>query len=113
MRWLLKWLHPDHNHNSWDAVYAERVLKAWREVSAANGSVVEPLFSRARVPSNAQKREKHESDLAALDRIFCQQSVTGDPKFLSNIYDMGGVDWYRDHFFGSMVSPYIPSALSR
>src|SRR5512139_2036571 len=32
MRWLLQWLHPDRNNNSWDAVYAERVLRAWREV---------------------------------------------------------------------------------
>src|SRR5215467_4383130 len=40
MRWLLEWLHPDRNtnNNSWDTVYAERVLSAWREVSAANGS---------------------------------------------------------------------------
>jgi len=38
MRWLLEWLHPDRNNNSWDAVYAERVLKAWREVSASQGS---------------------------------------------------------------------------
>jgi hypothetical protein len=37
MRWLMEWLHPDRNRNSWDAVYAERVLKAWREVSAAQG----------------------------------------------------------------------------
>jgi hypothetical protein len=37
MRWLLQWLHPDHN-TTWDAVYAERVVKAWREVSAANGA---------------------------------------------------------------------------
>jgi hypothetical protein len=36
MRWLMEWLHPDRNHNSWDAVYAERVLKAWREISASN-----------------------------------------------------------------------------
>lgn len=34
MRWLLQWLHPDRN-NTWDAVYAERVLKAWHEVSAS------------------------------------------------------------------------------
>jgi hypothetical protein len=33
MRCLLQWLHPDVN-TDWDAVYAERVLKAWREVSA-------------------------------------------------------------------------------
>src|SRR5262249_26695937 len=39
MRWLLEWLHPDRNGNSWDAVYAERVLKAWREVSNSHGSV--------------------------------------------------------------------------
>ena len=32
-RCLLRWLHPDVN-NGWDAVYAERVLSAWREVSA-------------------------------------------------------------------------------
>jgi hypothetical protein len=32
MRVLLQWLHPDRNHNL-DAVYAERVLKAWREIS--------------------------------------------------------------------------------
>lgn len=35
MRWLLQWLHPDRNGN-WDAVYAKRIVKAWREVS--NGS---------------------------------------------------------------------------
>lgn len=35
MRWLLQWLHPDHN-GTWDSVYAERVLKAWREVSAGS-----------------------------------------------------------------------------
>src|SRR5215471_6367612 len=37
MRWLLQWLHPDRNRNGWDAVYAQRVLKAWREVSASDG----------------------------------------------------------------------------
>jgi hypothetical protein len=33
MRCLLQWLHPDVNRD-WDSVYAERVLKAWRDVSA-------------------------------------------------------------------------------
>lgn len=36
MRLLLQWLHPDRNTDL-DAVYAHRVLKAWREVSALNG----------------------------------------------------------------------------
>lgn len=38
MRWLLQWLHPDRN-NGLDAVYAERVLEAWREVSAGDFAV--------------------------------------------------------------------------
>jgi hypothetical protein len=33
LRCLLQWLHPDVNRDL-DSVYAERVLKAWREVSA-------------------------------------------------------------------------------
>jgi hypothetical protein len=56
MRWLLEWLHPDRNHNSWDAVYAERVLKAWREVSAFNGSAAKPNFPLARASAKRQKR---------------------------------------------------------
>ena len=59
MRWLLEWLHPDRNtnNNSWDTVYAERVLKAWREVSAANGAAPKPSFAMARVAS-AQTRKR-------------------------------------------------------
>jgi hypothetical protein len=56
MRWLLEWLHPDHNNNSWDAVYAERVLKAWREVSASNGSGAKLSFPLVRVSSNRRSR---------------------------------------------------------
>ncbi len=36
MRWLLEWLHPDRN-SGLDGVYAERVLKAWREISSSDG----------------------------------------------------------------------------
>ena len=43
MRWLLQWLHPDRNPGL-DAVYAERVLEAWREVS--HGETSEAPFSR-------------------------------------------------------------------
>jgi hypothetical protein len=58
MRWLLEWLHPDRNKNSWDAVYAERVLKAWREVSAANGSTVKPTFPLTPVSSKTKKKAR-------------------------------------------------------
>src|SRR5215469_1633570 len=48
MRWLLEWLHPDRNSNSWDAAYAERVLKAWREVSVSDGPLTKPSSARGR-----------------------------------------------------------------
>ena len=35
LRCLLQWLHPDVNKDL-DSVYAERVLKAWREVSVGS-----------------------------------------------------------------------------
>jgi hypothetical protein len=47
MQCLLQWLHPDVNRD-WDSVYAERVLKAWREV-ATNIDSSRPLNSRSRV----------------------------------------------------------------
>jgi hypothetical protein len=47
LRCLLQWLHPDVNRD-WDSVYAERVLKAWGEVSA---NVSRPSNSRSHVPT--------------------------------------------------------------
>jgi hypothetical protein len=60
MRCLLEWLHPDRNtnNNSWDTVYAERVLKAWREVSVANGSATKPSSVLARVSPNQKKKRR-------------------------------------------------------
>ena len=55
MRWLLQWLHPDHN-STWDAVYAERVLKAWREVSASDGAALETSAPYARAMPSRRKR---------------------------------------------------------
>src|SRR5262249_42819931 len=51
MRYLLQWLHPDVNRD-WDSVYAERVLKAWREV-AANIESSRPANSRSHVLAGA------------------------------------------------------------
>ena len=61
MRWLQEWLHPDRNNNSWDAVYAERVLRAWREVSAANGSAAQPSFALARLASSQKKKRRSQA----------------------------------------------------
>src|SRR5262245_41069582 len=47
MRCLLQWLHPDVNRD-WDSAYAERVLKAWREVSA---NIPDPSNARSHVPT--------------------------------------------------------------
>src|SRR5262249_4361395 len=56
MRLLLQWLHPDYNNNSLDAVYAERVLRAWREVSASDWRA--PSNSSARTSSNKTKKNE-------------------------------------------------------
>ena len=47
MRCLLQWLHPDVNRD-WDSAYAERVLSAWREVSA---NIPRPSNSRSHLPT--------------------------------------------------------------
>jgi hypothetical protein len=75
MRWLLEWLHPDRNNNSWDAVYAERVLKAWREVSASNGSAARPSFSLARASSNKKRRRSQTTRLPWIERPLERRSL--------------------------------------
>jgi hypothetical protein len=70
MRWLMEWLHPDRNNNSWDGVYAERVLKAWREVSASNGSAA-TSFSLAPVSSSQKNRRRSQT----IRRPWIERSV--------------------------------------
>jgi curved DNA-binding protein CbpA len=31
-RWLTRWLHPDRNRDEWEAVYSERVNRAWQDL---------------------------------------------------------------------------------
>jgi hypothetical protein len=76
MRWLLEWLHPDRNNNGWDAIYAERVLKAWREVSTSNGSAAKPSFALSPVPSNKKKRQRGQTiRLPWIERPVKRQSL--------------------------------------
>jgi hypothetical protein len=63
MHWLLEWLHPDRNSNGWDAVYAERVLKAWREVSTAKGSAATPDGSASNVSPRQKKRGRSQATI--------------------------------------------------
>jgi len=72
MRWLLQWLHPDRNRNSWDAVYAERVLKAWREVSAADGPA--PSDLRARAPAKKNKKRDSKAWLPWIEQPITHRS---------------------------------------
>lgn len=50
MRWLLQWVHPDRN-DGLEAVYAERVVKAWRELAGSSeaGRLLSQLTHRAMV----------------------------------------------------------------
>jgi hypothetical protein len=54
LRCLLQWLHPDVNRD-WDSAYAERVLKAWREVSTGIDSS-DPLNLRSNGLVGAESR---------------------------------------------------------
>ena len=77
MRWLLEWLHPDRNNGSWDAVYAERVLKAWREVSTTNKSAAEPSLRFARVSSHQKTRARiRRVRLPWIERPLKRRSLT-------------------------------------
>lgn len=31
LKWLMKWLHPDQDPDGWESVFAERVIRAWRD----------------------------------------------------------------------------------
>jgi hypothetical protein len=59
MRWLMEWLHPDHNQ-SWDAVYAKRIIKAWREVSTKLDTTANSYLTaeRAEGPDRTKKRKR-------------------------------------------------------
>lgn len=53
MRWLLQWVHPDRN-DGLEAVYAERVVKAWRELSAPNEARSGPSRGKRRARGPAR-----------------------------------------------------------
>src|SRR5215207_6937820 len=42
LRWLMRWLHPDHNPAAWRSAFASRVLTAWREASSHDGEAKAP-----------------------------------------------------------------------
>lgn len=35
LRWMMRWLHPDRNREEWEAVYADRVLRAWDDLKTS------------------------------------------------------------------------------
>ena len=79
LHWLLEWLHPDRNRNGWDAVYAERVLKAWREVSTAKGSVATPDVSASNVSPRQKKRGRSQATIRLpwIERPVDRLSIAG------------------------------------
>jgi hypothetical protein len=82
MRWLLEWLHPDRNanNNSWDVVYAERVLKAWREVS--NGSAAKPNLAVTRASADQNKKRRS----PAIHLTWIERPVPGRSLAIRNPY---------------------------
>jgi hypothetical protein len=63
MRWLLQWLHPDHNSDETAALLAARVIKAWRELGrrdwpqgGAESSAPQPPASRHLGPNGLRRQ---------------------------------------------------------
>ena len=56
LRWLMRWLHPDHNPAAWRSAFAGRVLTAWREASSP-GAVERAAAGPSGEPS-ARKRAR-------------------------------------------------------
>lgn len=61
-RWLARWLHPDRNPNSWEALYLDRVNQAWQRLRTpdrrerynlelADGSTTSPLNASTARPA--------------------------------------------------------------
>ena len=55
LRWLMRWLHPDHNPAAWRSAFAGRVLTSWREVSSP-GTVERAAAGRGSGEPSARKR---------------------------------------------------------
>jgi len=51
LRWLMLWLHPDRQLNSWESTFAERVLSAWEEVKSPERRA---QYDRTRPPAPAE-----------------------------------------------------------
>ena len=34
MRWLMRWLHPDHDQHEWESTFAKRVSAAWEDLKS-------------------------------------------------------------------------------
>jgi hypothetical protein len=55
MRWLLQWLHPDRNSGDWESVYAERVIRAWRDAKTLSAEAPE---THQVIPVNSESSRK-------------------------------------------------------
>jgi hypothetical protein len=54
MGYLMSWLHPDRSGSSWRAVFARRVLDAWRQIEKG----AEEVGVRPRPPGNRDRRTR-------------------------------------------------------
>ena len=59
MRWLLQWLHPDHNSNETATLLATRVIHAWHELGRREGlgAGIERSAEQSRVARGSRSNE--------------------------------------------------------
>jgi hypothetical protein len=60
LRWLMKWLHPDHQRSVEEAAFAERVIAAWNAIKTPERRAAYDL-SLGRTVSKSQKTKSRRS----------------------------------------------------
>jgi hypothetical protein len=58
-RWLLKWLHPDLNRNTWEAAYLQRVLAAWQDIGGDLKPAAPPAGSPGSTSDQGRRPPRH------------------------------------------------------
>ena len=69
LRWLMRWLHPDHNPAAWRSAFAGRVLTAWREASSPDAVAKAPQRRARGEPALEAERSAGPSRLSAAARV--------------------------------------------
>ncbi len=110
MRWLLLWLHPDRNKEL-DAVYADRVLKAWHEISRNHEGTIAANEKPSGAPGSFRMpwikypKRRSRRRISFLRRFAAWSASLGFVLFI--------IIWSIAHYFGSEQTSATSTLIQR